>query len=518
MKKGLSTIVTLLIIVLFVVIAIGIIWAFIVPLIEEQSELSEAQARLLSAEVQIVDVVGTPNLDDPTHINIVITRGRDNIFKSEITEEELIPVDVMSVSDLSSSMIEDVLVCNNDLICNGDEQPDSCSDCVRIEAEDAIINSPMITDGSVKYVYTTITDEVSGSGSVIFNINIPSNGNYKIGAKVRGMSGDENSFFVDVNGDNSLNDQNSYDVPVIGGFLIDEVSRRGTGTSGSNEFNPMIWNLNSGKNTITFHGREMNTRLDYIWIMDDTPKITKISESKEANKNFAENVFDNTNNHFGIVAFSSDYIQVNSFPLSSSSELANIQNKIDGWVPGGDTCICCGIAEAIEQFNSFSGNIKKAIVVMSDGSADPGCSGYGFDDAQDAAEEAFNIHGIIVYTIGFGTSLNQVELESIANAGGGLYFHASNGQLNTIYEQVQLVITEVKNLDSHIKIVFYGDTETFTYTVDTFPPPLGSKSYSILPVGDLPDTLNNVNKIEVYAVIVTDSGREVGTLIETWRP
>ena len=130
--------------------------------------------------------------------------------------------------------------------------------------------------GSDTYVYTAAND----IGSAKFTFDIQTAGQYKIEAKVNtNNDGGQNSFFVGL--DNELaqgNNLYAYNIfPLIAGFVWDEVSKWGNGTTGNppiSEFDPMTWNLTQGNHSFTFYGRESNTWLDQIILRRITADTT----------------------------------------------------------------------------------------------------------------------------------------------------------------------------------------------------------------------------------------------------
>ena len=104
-KRGLSSIVTTLIIILLVFISIGIIWAVIGTVIQEKSELVKIRSDFFNERIQIKSII----FDDSEPLNIVLIlenlAGRVVVSNSNLTPEVTInPADVFSVVDLSGSM------------------------------------------------------------------------------------------------------------------------------------------------------------------------------------------------------------------------------------------------------------------------------------------------------------------------------------------------------------------------------------------------------------------------------
>lgn len=138
------------------------------------------------------------------------------------------------------------------------------------EAESATVISPMLKGNDTSasggsYLYTTGTDTSNvppvGTGSASFTINVPSAGNYVLWTRVRYVDGEQNSHFVRFN--------NSTSYIVVGN---DDVfgSYRWVNFRDANPSSVITVNLSAGNNTISFFGREANTRIDKILLTTDT--------------------------------------------------------------------------------------------------------------------------------------------------------------------------------------------------------------------------------------------------------
>ncbi|MBI4438970.1 VWA domain-containing protein [Candidatus Woesearchaeota archaeon] len=96
------------------------------------------------------------------------------------------------------------------------------------------------------------------------------------------------------------------------------------------------------------------------------------------------------------------------------------------------TCICCGVVDAVDMLSKLSNSSRKrSMVVMSDGEATDKCTGVGTGnakaDAVKAAQDACTNYNITVYTVGFGSDVDEETLQSMA-ACNGSYFNATNVQ------------------------------------------------------------------------------------------
>lgn len=165
----------------------------------------------------------------------------------------------------------------------------------------------------------------------------------------------------------------------------------------------------------------------------------KITQAKNANKAFIDNILNNSNNLVGLVGYSNNTPE--SFYHNLSRDKQSLKNKVDSWVAGGTTCICCGINKAVDKMRNQSTPGKfHSIVVMSDGEANVQCPKQGTgdpkQDAIQAACDALNNEGIHVYSIGFGSSVDEITLQSIASCGGGSYYYGEIDELVSIYLRI----------------------------------------------------------------------------------
>jgi len=101
-KRGLSTVVTTLIIVLLVLIAIAIIWIVLSNLIVEDSEIAQAKARMLQERVDIKKIqFGS---DSILNVSLQKLTGSSFLKGIEIIEPPKRELHVVSVADISASM------------------------------------------------------------------------------------------------------------------------------------------------------------------------------------------------------------------------------------------------------------------------------------------------------------------------------------------------------------------------------------------------------------------------------
>jgi hypothetical protein len=173
--------------------------------------------------------------------------------------------------------------------------------------------------------------------------------------------------------------------------------------------------------------------------------MDKVGEAIEANKAFIDIILNNSGNRAGLVGYRSTASDTDFHQLSSNN--VSLKNEVDSWYASGSTCICCGINKAVQNLVSQSDESRfRSIIVMSDGEANVLCSQQGNGnaklDAIEAACDAYNNYGILVYSIGFGSDVDEATLQSIASCGNGSYYYSSIADLADIYRQISEEVME----------------------------------------------------------------------------
>ena len=166
---------------------------------------------------------------------------------------------------------------------------------------------------------------------------------------------------------------------------------------------------------------------------------SKIEGAKDANKVFIDSVLNNSDHRVGLVGYAGSVLESNTHALSNDD--VSLKAEVDSWVEGGTTCICCGINNAVSKLNSQSNSEKfRSLVVMSDGVANVRCSQQGTgnakQDAINAACEAYDNYGIRVYSVGFGSDVDEPTLQSISSCGKGSYYYGDVDDLVDVYGEI----------------------------------------------------------------------------------
>jgi hypothetical protein len=204
-----------------------------------------------------------------------------------------------------------------------------------------------------------------------------------------------------------------------------------------------------------------------------------IFDAQDANKEFVDIVLNYSGSRAGLVAYESNVDENDCHSLSNDS--SSLKNKVDEWEAVGGTCICCGINRAVDSLiANSSSNRSRSVVVMSDGAANVQCARQGNGssslDAIQAACDAYELYGIRVYSIGFGSGADESTLQSIAGCGNGTYSFADASSLVDVYKNVTDDMIEAAYQEQTIEAteglltVLYPDSYIeFNYTKASVP-------------------------------------------------
>lgn len=133
-----------------------------------------------------------------------------------------------------------------------------------IPATSGAVTSPFIS--SSNYIYQPTETTLANSGRAAYSFNIATGGTYVIQTIVSAPNDGANSFFVNIDAE----PQDPYmiwDIPLTLGFEQRTISWRGNGTFNASEFVPKVFNLTSGPHQLIIRGREANTLLQRITIL-----------------------------------------------------------------------------------------------------------------------------------------------------------------------------------------------------------------------------------------------------------
>jgi hypothetical protein len=120
------------------------------------------------------------------------------------------------------------------------------------------------------YVSQAVETGVTNGGQAVFEFTITNAGSYVIEALVNAANTGENSFYVDIDAQ-PTDPTMIWDIPVTSGFEERLVSWRGAGTDTADEFVPAVFQLTAGAHQLILVGREANTQLQALSILQLPP-------------------------------------------------------------------------------------------------------------------------------------------------------------------------------------------------------------------------------------------------------
>ncbi|MFH1587215.1 MAG: VWA domain-containing protein [Candidatus Diapherotrites archaeon] len=193
-----------------------------------------------------------------------------------------------------------------------------------------------------------------------------------------------------------------------------------------------------------------------VWAWNDNPAIdvnltvkeigvpiTKIEAMQAVGKEFIDNALWTSNDYTGLVSFNN----VATLRHQLSTDRESVKAQIDLLNDGGSTAIGEGIYTATGELSTSPRARSESLdfqVLLSDGQSNSGRSSAGA--AQDAAD-----NNIIIFTIGFGTTINEAELTTIANLTGGQYYYAADQ--NALQDAYDLIAQTIQAAAADANVV-----------------------------------------------------------------
>jgi len=185
-----------------------------------------------------------------------------------------------------------------------------------------------------------------------------------------------------------------------------------------------------------------------------------------------------------------------------------------------DTCICCGIDKARNMLTATAPGgeplyVNKAIILMSDGVPNIDCGGGDATADAIAAASTARGQGITVYAVGFGPDAAAPTLTTIAGDPSRYRSAANKEELLAAFKQfasAMKVTYEAVPLYNYVKITVYakGTSYSTTRPYSDMPAPLEEGDIPIdIDVEGWPITNSDITKIELYAVAITEGGKEI---------
>jgi hypothetical protein len=136
---------------------------------------------------------------------------------------------------------------------------------VDLAATSGTVSAPFIITNN--YLSQPLETGLLDGGRALYSFVIPETGTYTLQALVNAPDGSANSFYVNLDGEPQDPDM-IWDIPVTLGFQERTVSWRGNGTFDSNQFVPKYFSLTQGTHWLILRGREPNTQLQRIRIVE----------------------------------------------------------------------------------------------------------------------------------------------------------------------------------------------------------------------------------------------------------
>ena len=166
---------------------------------------------------------------------------------------------------------------------------------------------------------------------------------------------------------------------------------------------------------------------------DDLFKLQQAPTKMVAVKNASVNFVDIAGNNIdaGLTSYSTSSTLDKQLALMTVANQNSLKTAINSLNPTGSTCIQCGLQTAADELTSIRGRptANKVIILLTDGISNVGDPVAGSVYCRD--------NNITVYTIGFGSDVDDTELTNVALLTHGDYYFAPNVQtLNAIFQSI----------------------------------------------------------------------------------
>jgi hypothetical protein len=130
-------------------------------------------------------------------------------------------------------------------------------------ADSGTLTAPFVALGGI--VSQSLLTALTGSGEAVYNFTINIPGNYLVSASVNAPAADQNSLYINVDGE-PTDPLMIWDLPVTSGFTNQVATWRGNATSGPPQFSPKVFTLTPGTHQLYVRGREPNVQLQSFTI------------------------------------------------------------------------------------------------------------------------------------------------------------------------------------------------------------------------------------------------------------
>lgn len=165
---------------------------------------------------------------------------------------------------------------------------------------------------------------------------------------------------------------------------------------------------------------------------------------------------------FGAGKFTFEYEEL----IGLSSDREKVKEKISSiktlTEKFSGTYIGNALKSGLEQFDGKNNNVRKYLILLTDGRDTTNISGYDKKKTELAIDEAKQ-KGVKIFTIGLGKDLDMDLLDKIAVQTGGKYYHASNAEL--LDDVFELIAADINygfidiDRDSNDDFIIYKNDE-----------------------------------------------------------
>ena len=490
-KRGMSAVVTTLIIILVTIVALGIIWVLVKNFVLGQSEEIELKRKFFSEEIEFVRV----KIEGST-VNMAIKTIGGKIEANE-SEEETIPVevDIILVLDRSGSMRQSGWILETSL------SAENTTTLIVPRNAYSSTYSFSVPPGTQRLAVAIDWEKITGfngSEGSEFALNlrrpagtwIANSGNYpsELGGKVDPPDsiGMGNEYF------SGISTKPQY-------FYIEDPQ------NGIWQAKVYGWNLRPKSSPPSAQNVSVQIYMGNSSSLNKSLTIISSDTVKSASKSFIDRL--DEKDQAAIVRFGS-YAELTQ---SLSSNKTTIKNAIDNIGSEGGTYINTGIDIATQHLTTTGrSDAVKIITILTDGQNDMGPDPV-IASAQLAKDKDFTI-----FTIGLTNFVDENMLKTIATK-PEYYYYSDFDKLNEIYqeiaEKIKTTYTSIHQFN-YLLFVFYNETDSYKESTQEIPEVLGTKNYEINLSGKLEGELI---KIEIYPLIISSSGKEtIGLLMDVW--
>jgi len=511
MKKGLSPVIAVVLLILFFVVVAGIFISVFMPAIGDDAARGDAKIELEKESMEI----GNVDVDESSDsVSFTVRRGPSSLSKRKWTVsnpsgvEEEIMADIVLVVDRSGSMYQagwganvnsDVTVDEFEVVVSRGDYSPSTSFEVLPETEELLAEltwereeEKVGSEGS-EFVLNLI-NKPDGSPHVFSYPWRPSDAGNVVDPG-RGEAGAENEYYSGI----STNPQYiSVENPVEGEW----------------EFAVYGWNFRPKEDPLENQNVMVRIYQGTAEGIEREETIISMDATIDSLKGFVDKInFDEEDIRVSYVVFGSYALERIGF----SNNPVEIKNAIEDSGKEGGTAINEGIDKAKEIFlDDFRDGAKRIMIVLTDGQNDAGP-----DIVIESAELAKG-EDIIIYTIGLSSFVNKEMLMSSASKDEYFFHSLDASELSNVYDSVFESVTELvwssvkeEEKEQFLQIVFTdvkGDTH-IKYIEEGVPAGNEVESYNI----NLDDIEDDINMIEVYLGVWVGEKRVLSDRLAVWK-